>query len=208
MIKSVTLNEEVEAIELSRKTQIAEAEFIEKLKSGDAATFDKLVIRYIDDVYSLLLRLTADNEEACDLTQETFLRALRGIKSFRGDADLRTWLFRIAINVSNSRFRWWKRRGRSSTFSFDSDKESARKIASIEFESPEQTALKKEREKILMKALMNLPKHFRDAVILRDIEGFSYEEIADILQVNLGTVKSRISRGREELRRYLSDFEL
>ncbi len=189
MIKSATLSEEIKAIELNVETQIAEAEFIEKLKSGDAATFDKLVVRYINDVYGLLLRLTADEEEACDLTQETFLRALRGIKSFRGDADLRTWLFRIAINVSNSRFRWWKRRGRSLTFSFDSDEDSARKIASLEFESPEQTALKKEREKILMEALMKLPKHFRDAVTLRDIEGFSYEEIADILQVNLGTVK-------------------
>ena len=89
---------------------LAESEFIERLKEGDRTAFDTLVTRYTPDIYALLLRLTADVEEARDLTQETFLRALKSVKGFRGDADLKTWLYRIAINESRNRFRWWKRR--------------------------------------------------------------------------------------------------
>jgi len=207
MIKSVTINEQL-TDESTVSSLLVEPEFIERLMAGDAEALETFVARYINDVYKLLLRLTADKEEASDLTQETFLRAIRAIKSFRGDSDLKTWLFRIAINVSNSRFRWWQKRGASITFSFDSEEVDLRKIASSDTENPECVALKKERESILIKALMKVPKKFRDAMILRDIEGFSYEEIAEILQVNLGTVKSRIARGREEFRKHVSTMDL
>jgi RNA polymerase sigma-70 factor (ECF subfamily) len=207
MIKSVTINEQL-TNESTVSSLLVEPEFIERLMAGDAEALETFVARYINDVYKLLLRLTADKEEASDLTQETFLRAIRAIKSFRGDSDLKTWLFRIAINVSNSRFRWWQKRGASITFSFDSEEVDLRKIASSDTENPECIALKKERESILIKALMKVPKKFRDAMILRDIEGFSYEEIAEILQVNLGTVKSRIARGREEFRKHVSTMDL
>lgn len=207
MINSVTINEQL-TNESTVSSLRVEPEFIERLIAGDAEALETFVARYINDVYKLLLRLTADKEEASDLTQETFLRAIRAIKSFRGDSDLKTWLFRIAINVSNSRFRWWQKRGASITFSFDSEEVDLRKIASSDTENPECVALKKERESILIKALMKVPKKFRDAMILRDIEGFSYEEIAEILQVNLGTVKSRIARGREEFRKHVSTMDL
>lgn len=207
MIKSVTINEQL-TNESTVSSLRVEPEFIERLVAGDAEALETFVARYINDVYKLLLRLTADKEEASDLTQETFLRAIRAIKSFRGDSDLKTWLFRIAINVSNSRFRWWQKRGASITFSFDSEEVDLRKIAFSDTENPECVALKKERESILIKALMKVPKKFRDAMILRDIEGFSYEEIAEILQVNLGTVKSRIARGREEFRKHVSTMDL
>jgi RNA polymerase sigma-70 factor (ECF subfamily) len=207
MIKSVTINEQL-TNESTVSSLLVEPEFIERLMAGDAEALETFVARYINDVYKLLLRLTVDKEEASDLTQETFLRAIRAIKSFRGDSDLKTWLFRIAINVSNSRFRWWQKRGASITFSFDSEEVDLRKIASSDTENPECVALKKERESILIKALMKVPKKFRDAMILRDIEGFSYEEIAEILQVNLGTVKSRIARGREEFRKHVSTMDL
>ncbi|RMG04919.1 MAG: sigma-70 family RNA polymerase sigma factor [Acidobacteria bacterium] len=207
MIKSATINEQLTS-ESTISSLRVEPEFIERLMAGDAEALETFVARYINDVYKLLLRLTADKEEASDLTQETFLRAIRAIKSFRGDSELKTWLFRIAINVSNSRFRWWQKRGASITFSFDSEEVDLRKIASSDTENPECVALKKERESILIKALMKVPKKFRDAMILRDIEGFSYEEIAEILQVNLGTVKSRIARGREEFRKHVSTMDL
>src|SRR5436190_15592033 len=93
--------------------------FIDKLRAGDAAAFEILVDRYSGDIYALLYRLTENAEEAGDLTQDTFLRALRSIKGFRGDASLRTWLFRIAINESRNRFRWWRRRRRDSTISLE-----------------------------------------------------------------------------------------
>ena len=185
----------------------AETEFIEKLKSGDAAAFDLLVTRYSDDLYGLLYRLTEDAEEAGDLLQETFLSALKAIKKFRGEADLKTWLFRIAINESRNRHRWWKRRKREKTFSLDapigeSDTPYSDTMSGTTA-TPEENALRQEREKLLINALMKLPDIFREAIILCDIEGLSYEEIAQTLEINLGTVKSRIARGREDLRKRL-----
>src|SRR5262245_51566131 len=97
-----------------------EAQFIERLKRGDASAFEVLVRERSGEIYGLLYRLTENVEEARDLTQETFLRAFQSIAHFRGDADLRTWIYRIAINQARNRWRWWKRRRRDSTFSIDS----------------------------------------------------------------------------------------
>lgn len=188
----------------------AEADFIEKLKTGEAAAFDTLVTRYSADIYALLYRITEDAEEAGDLTQETFLNALRAIKNFRGEADLKTWLFRIAINESRNRFRWWKRRKRETTISLDTKIGESETTLGETFSSreqtPEENLLAREREEKLRRALSDLPAHFRETIVLCDIEGFSYEEIATLLQINIGTVKSRIARGREELRKRLSDI--
>lgn len=188
----------------------AETKFIERLKAGEAQAFDDFVIRYSANVYALLVRLTEDEEEAKDLTQETFLRALKAVKNFRGDADLKTWLYRIAVNESRNRFRWWKRRNRSSTFSLDSESNSNEKPLSERIsddsETPEMETLRHERERALRQALRELSANFREVVILRDIEGLTYEEVAAALETNVGTVKSRIARGREELRKKLSGF--
>jgi RNA polymerase sigma factor, sigma-70 family len=187
-----------------------ETEFLERLKAGDAEAFDALCVRYTADVYGFLLRLTEDAEEARDLTQETFLRALKAVKGFRGDADLKTWLFRIAINESRNRFRWWKRRKSSQTVSLDAANPQTETPLSETLPSssadPEAIALQRERERALREALCELPENFREAVILRDIEGFAYEEIAVMLETNVGTVKSRIARGREELRKKLFGY--
>ena len=188
----------------------AESEFIEKLKQGDAKSFDTLVMRYSSAVYGLLLRITQDPEEAADLTQETFLRALKAVGKFRGDAEIKTWLFRIAINQSRNRFRWWNRRKKEKTVSIDApvgDGESPMsEIISSESKNPEENALQLERESLLNKALGELGETYKEAVILCDIEGFSYEEISVALEINIGTVKSRIARGREELRKKLIDY--
>ena len=187
-----------------------EDEFIEKLRNGDPNAFDTLVTRYAGDIYALLFRLTKDADEAGDLTQETFLSALKSIKKFRGEADLKTWLFRIAVNESRNRFRWWKRRRREKTISLDAPVGEGETLLGDtfagNFASPEESFLRSEREKVLSRALGELPSVFREAVILCDIEGLSYEEIAVALETNIGTVKSRIARGREELRRKLRDI--
>jgi RNA polymerase sigma-70 factor (ECF subfamily) len=184
--------------------------FIDKLRDGDAAAFDILIDRYSPEIYALLFRLTENAEEASDLTQETFLRALRSIGSFRGDAEIKTWLYRIAINQSRNRFRWWKRRKQHMTISLDAaigntDQTVSDSIAD-ESRSPEDNTLAAEREYALKAALLDLPEVYREAIILCDVEGLSYEETSVSLGVSLGTVKSRISRGREELRRRLKDF--
>jgi RNA polymerase sigma-70 factor, ECF subfamily len=184
--------------------------FVDKLRAGDAAAFETLVDRHSGDIYALLYRLTENAEEAADLTQDTFLKALRSIKSFRGDAGLKTWLFRIAINESRNRFRWWKRRRKDTTISLDANiGDSERTVSDTLADggvSPEDTALANEREYALQAALLDLTDVYREAVILCDIEGMSYEETSAALGVGIGTVKSRISRGREELRRRLKDF--
>ena len=186
----------------------AEAQFLEGLKAGDATAFNRLVEDRHADIYALLYRLTEDAEEARDLTQETFLQAFRNVANFRGDADIRTWLYRIAVNQARNRWRWWKRRRRDRTVSLDapaSDEHAAPLSASIgdDARDPEEMALARERESALLSALRTLSRPYREVIVLRDIEGLSYEEVAHALELNVGTVKSRLSRGRNELRRRL-----
>jgi RNA polymerase sigma-70 factor (ECF subfamily) len=187
----------------------AEGQFIERLKRGDAAAFETLVNERSGEIYGLLYRLTENGEEARDLTQETFLRAFQSIGHFRGDSDLRTWIYRIAINQARNRWRWWRRRRRDVTVSIDAPNLTGGRptlVATLKCENvpdPEQDAIAHERERALRKALNSLKRVYREAVVLRDIEGFAYEEIAATLEISVGTVKSRLARGRQELRRKL-----
>lgn len=187
---------------------VGEAQFIERLRAGEAAAFDRLVRERSGDVYALLYRLTDDAEEARDLTQETFLRVFQSIDRFRGDAGLKTWIYRIAINQARNRWRWWRRRRRDATVSLDapdgqSEQSLGSRLHSTESPDPEQETLAREREAALRTALRSLASSYRETVILRDVEGLSYEEIAAALEISVGTVKSRLSRGRIELRRKL-----
>ncbi|HEV2704972.1 MAG TPA: sigma-70 family RNA polymerase sigma factor [Pyrinomonadaceae bacterium] len=191
-----------------------DSQFIERLKAGEASAFDRLVEERSGDIYALLYRLTEDREEARDLTQETFLQAFRNIAHFRGDADLRTWLYRIAVNQARNRWRWWRRRHRDQTFSLDAPRGNGSgedagltigaQLSDRREGDPEQLALARERERVLLAALHSLSRVYREVVVLRDIEGLSYEEVAAALEISVGTVKSRLSRGRTELRRRLA----
>ena len=186
----------------------ADSQFIERLKQGEASAFEILIAERSGEVYGLLYRLTENSEDARDLTQETFLRAFQSIGSFRGESDLRTWIYRIAINQARNRWRWWKRRRRDSTVSLDSagvhgNQPLVDTLRAERERSPEQETLSHERERVLRRALQSLSLSYRETVILRDIEGFTYEEIAETLGINVGTVKSRLARGRQELRQRL-----
>ena len=201
--------EQVASATLTEPRPNVEAQFIERLKRGDAAAFETLVNERSGEIYGLLYRLTENGEEARDLTQETFLRAFQSIVHFRGESDLRTWIYRIAINQARNRWRWWRRRRRDVTVSLDAtDANGSRPtlVSTLKSDSarnPEQNALAHEREQALHKALRSLRRVYREAVVLRDIEGFAYEEIATALDISIGTVKSRLARGRQELRRKL-----
>jgi RNA polymerase sigma-70 factor (ECF subfamily) len=184
-----------------------ETQFIERLRAGETAAFDRLVHERSGEVYALLYRLTEDAEEARDLTQETFLRVFQSIDRFRGDADLKTWIYRIALNQARNRWRWWKRRRRDATVSLDAtaglDAQPLDALLRDAGASPEQETLLREREMVLRRALRALGRSYREVVVLRDVEGLTYEEIATTLEISIGTVKSRLSRGRQELRRKL-----
>ncbi|MGB9177855.1 MAG: sigma-70 family RNA polymerase sigma factor [Pyrinomonadaceae bacterium] len=200
--------EQVAAAALEEARATPEEQFLERLRAGEAAAFNRMVNERTGDVYALLYRLTEDAEEARDLTQETFLRAFQSIERFRGDADLKTWLYRIALNQARNRWRWWRRRRRDSTVSLDaqdglSEQTLGARLQDASSLNPEQETLARERETALRSALRSLGRPYREAVILRDVEGMSYEEVAATLEISVGTVKSRISRGRLELRKKL-----
>lgn len=179
---------------------------ITRLQAGERFAFEELVNKYQGSVYSLALRLTNDREDARDVTQETFLKVYNNIGRFRGDAHLRTWIYRITVNQVANQQRWWRRRRREKTISIDANNQDDMGLSQslpCPGQTPEQQALAAEQRRMIVAAVGKLKFDFRVAVILRDIEGLSYEEIAETLEVSVGTVKSRIARGREDLRELL-----
>ncbi|MEK6410045.1 MAG: sigma-70 family RNA polymerase sigma factor [Acidobacteriota bacterium] len=187
-----------------------EAGLISRLRARDLAAFEELVAQFERPVYALCFRLLGDAEEARDAAQETFLKVYRGLGGFRGEAGLKTWIYRIAINQAMNQKRWWRRRHRDETISLDITRgQSDTTIGNLlpgRARSPEAQAISSEREHNIMRALGEIKDEYRIALMLREIEELSYEEIAQTLAISIGTVKSRIARGREELRRRVKDL--
>jgi RNA polymerase sigma-70 factor, ECF subfamily len=197
-------------LELDGGVDHAEAGFIERLRDRDLAAFEELVARFERPVYGLCFRLLGDAEEARDAAQETFLKVYRGLGGFRAQSGLKTWIYRIAINQAMNQQRWWRRRHRDETISLDLTRgDSETTIGSMlagHASSPEALAIQSESEGRIMQALGEIKQEYRIALVLREIEELSYEEIAVTLGISIGTVKSRIARGREELRRRVKDL--
>jgi RNA polymerase sigma-70 factor (ECF subfamily) len=181
-----------------------EAELVTELQGGSDAAFDWLVTHYHSPVYSLISGMLGDSADAADVTQEVFLKAYRGIRGFRRGSSLKTWLYRIAIREALNHRRWWWRHRRQQT-SIEADthvNQAPLDLADLGATPFDQLAAR-ELQAVVQQALRAVPKVFRSAVILRDLEGLSYEEVAEVLDVSVGTVKSRILRGRRALRRLL-----
>ena len=181
-----------------------EAELVTELQSGSGTAFDWLVTHYSGPVYSLVVGMISESCDAADVTQDVFLKAFRGIRGFRRGSSLKTWLYRIAVREALNHRRWLWRHHREQD-SIDLVPENGR--ASIEIEdagsTPFDQAASHEVQQAVQKALRSVPEVFRSAVILRDLEGMSYDEVAEVLSVSVGTVKSRILRGRRLLREIL-----
>jgi RNA polymerase sigma-70 factor (ECF subfamily) len=182
---------------------------VERTRAITDVEFEELFARYHSMVFQLAYRVLGDREEALDLCQEIFLTVYRKMHRFRGESSLKTWIYRIAVNRAANRFRWWNRLRRRGTVSLDEhlssdSKRSHSDTLESDGKSPEQSLLLMEEREQIERSLLELPIQQRVAVIMRDIAGLSYEEIAESMQVSLGTVKSRISRGREELKRRLN----
>jgi RNA polymerase sigma-70 factor, ECF subfamily len=178
-----------------------EAGMMDELRSGSEAAFDWLVTYYHAPVYGVISGILRNPNDAADVTQEVFLKAFRGIRGFRQGSSLKTWLYRIAVRESLNYKRWFWRHLRFQT-SIDEDQDGA-----IELEdsgcSPFEELATREIQHVVQQALGEVAPVFRAAVILRDLEGLSYEEVAEVLDVSVGTVKSRILRGRRMLREIL-----
>lgn len=185
-----------------------EASIISRLQAGDITAFDEIFNLYKDMVFRLGFRLLGEREEALDLSQEVFLTIYRNIGAFRGECQLKTWIYRIVINRAANRSRWWRRHKKDMTLSLDhmpGEPESKQILKSLPSQerNPYEEVYSLEIEDRIQQALQALPIEQRAAIIMRDLEGLSYEEIAESMRVSLGTVKSRIARGREELRKRL-----
>ena len=181
-----------------------EAVLVTELQAGSDAAFDWLVTYYHAGVYNLVYGILSDAADAADVTQEVFLRAFRGIHGFRQGSSLKTWLYRISVRQALNHRRWCWRHHRMQT---SIDAEGPDNTPVLELKDAEATPFEQcaahEVQATVRHALATVPPVFRSAVILRDLEGLSYEEIAEILEVSVGTVKSRIMRGRRLLKEIL-----
>lgn len=175
-----------------------DVDLVERHRCGDIRAFNEVYARFEEMVYNLAFRLSGNYEEAADLTQEVFLRVYRSLGSFGGRSSLKTWVFRIAVNHCRDRLSRW----RPPTQPLDDRNEGEIPYADPS-RGPEELAVAADEGRRVAAGLAKLPAAFREAVVLRDIEGLSYEEIADVLGVRIGTVRSRIARGRDQLRSLL-----
>lgn len=187
-------------------TREEEARLIREIRAGDGDAFETLVREHQTRVYNLALRMTGDPEDAMDVSQETFLKAWRTLGKYRGDCSLGSWLYRIASNLSIDLLRKNKRRQREKIVSLEDPGEDGRPLEVPDLGEEPQTILEREENRRAVWAcLEKLPEEQRLILVLRDVNGLSYEEIGAAMDLELGTVKSRIFRARERLANLLLD---
>jgi RNA polymerase sigma-70 factor (ECF subfamily) len=204
MRRAIAYNDLTRAADVSARESL----FVLRLKANEDAAYDELVRTYNASIFHVAYRMLGDTAEASDVVQEIFIKVFRNIGGFKGEAALKTWIFRIALSEILNRHRWWKSRHRSSTVSLDDQPNGHEYCVPDSGPTPEEILESKEREGAIQEALGKLSSEHRSIIVLRDIEGFSYTEIAEVLGISMGTVKSRLARGREDLKksliRYLS----
>jgi RNA polymerase sigma-70 factor, ECF subfamily len=182
-----------------------EAVLVQRCAAGEQLACTELVGEHQRMVVQLAMNLLGDRDEALDLSQEVFLRVFRTIHRFRGQSSLRTWIYRIAVNQARNRHRFWRRRHRADQVSLDQHLEVHGDFLSGRESTPDRVLAQKELAERLQQALDRLPFDQRTAIVLREIDGLSYDEIAFSLGVAVGTVKSRLTRARQALRHELRE---
>ena len=175
-------------------------DLVERHRDGDVRAFEEVYSRFSGVVFNLALRLSGSEDEAADLTQEIFLRIFRHLGSFGGRSALKTWIYRVALNHCHERL--GRFRPVTQPLAEESDEGGGVTLADPA-RGPEELAVAADEGRRVARGLALLPPAFREAVVLRDLEGLSYQEIAEVFRVRVGTVRSRIARGREQLREYL-----
>lgn len=194
---------------LKEEQHYQDALLVEECQGGDPTAFDALVRRYKDRIYNVVYRFLGNHEDAQDVTQEVFIRAYKGIRSFKGSAKLYTWLYSIAGNLARNKLRHGRRRGRDKALSLDGLHEAAPALAQESLgtaRTPEAAAREKEYESLLQTCIEQLPEHYRMVFILRTFDNLSYDEIADAMGCPAGTVKSRLNQARAQLHQKLREL--
>lgn len=185
----------------------ADAALVAQAQAGHAGAFDALVLHHQQVVFAVAVRMLGDRDEAQDVAQDAFVQAYRGLAGFRADAKFSTWLIAITLNLCRNRRRWWARRRRVIAASLDET--AGTEDGALPHEAvdpaplPDQEVARRERQRQVMGRLQQLRPSEREIIVLRDIEGYSYEEIAGLLRCQVGTVKSRLNRARLQLRALL-----
>ena len=186
---------------------------VDRFKQGDQYAFDEMVRRYWDRIFAMVHQLLRNQQDAEEVTQDAFIRANRGLGNFRGDSAFSTWLYQIATNLARNRYWYWWRRKRDQSVSFDApvgDENSLplSEMIAADVETPEDATVTQELVDRIAVGMEKLGAKHREILILRNVKNLSYEEIAVILGLSVGTVKSRIARAREALRGRLgTDFK-
>ena len=186
-------------------TREQEAAIVRKVLGGDANAFETLVLEYEKNVYNIALRMTGNSEDAADMTQEAFIKAYNSLQSFGGDSKFSVWLYRIVSNVCLDFLRSKNRRPTVSLSVEDDDGEDTQLDVADESQSPELLLDRKLTRESVRRGLDSLPPDYRQILLLREIQGLSYDEIAQALSLEVGTVKSRIFRARKRLCTFLID---
>lgn len=185
---------------------------IQRIKQGETAAYNDMVDRYWDRIFSRVHSLLKNKQDAEEVTQDAFIRAHRGLENFRGDASFSTWLYQIATNLAHNRYWYWFRRKRDQSISLDQPigdegDMTLENVMPAEGESPAEAAVTQEFMDRVTECMTGLNDKHREVLLLRNVHNLSYEEIANQLQISVGTVKSRIARARESLRELMGlDF--
>ena len=179
---------------------------ISRFKQGDESAFTELIQKYSRRIYQIAWAILQNREDAEEVTQDTFIRIHRALPSFRGDSQFTTWMHTIAANLAKNKYQWNKSRGTLSNVSINASQEDSEQTLDLpdEHPSPQQQVLWSERSQQLQQALAEMPETYKQALLLHNVDGLQYDEIASILQCEIGTVKSRIARVREFLRTKLN----
>ncbi len=183
---------------------------VDRFKGGDASAFDEMVERYWDRIFSMVNQLLRNSQDAEEVTQDAFIRAHRGLANFRGESAFSTWLYQIATNLARNRYWYWWRRKRDKSVSFDApvgadNDMTLADILPAEVQTPDDITVNREFVARIGKGMERLGAKHREILILRNVKNQTYEEIAQILGISVGTVKSRIARARESLRGKLGE---
>jgi RNA polymerase sigma-70 factor (ECF subfamily) len=183
---------------------------IERIKAGDDAAYNTMVSKYYDRIYARVSQLLKNRQDAEEVTQDAFIRAHRGLENFRGDASFSTWLYQIATNLAHNRYWYWFRRKRDQSISFDQPLSedgdlTLENVMPCGAEDPAQAAVTQEFVDRVAQCMEGLNEKHKEVLILRNVKNLSYDEIAQQLEISVGTVKSRIARARDSLRELMGD---
>jgi len=187
----------------SKTNEVSDRDLVARCQAGHDHAFESLVRRHQARAVNVAWQLLGNREDALEVAQDAFVRVYQSLDGFRGNCEFTTWLYRIVVNLAHNKHRWWRRRGRAETETMDGQRQFAAPTV-----PPDVAAVQNEFNRRLSATIAALPAAFREVLVLRNVEGLSYEEIAAVLECSQGTVKSRIARAREALREIMNHEDM